>query len=437
MAGALFAAWLMALPLSAARADEPAPAVEPMPATEPASPAEEAAQVAPAAPAPPPMMLFEPRSLALGPFNLTPRLSVSGAYNSNVNLTQYAPVASRVNTIAPSLAVDWTRDEDRYQLGLRAERIHYPDSPANNVRNVEGSLDSVHAIDERSALAWRAALQDWHEDVGNSALGELSPTPNRFLARALGGVWRRNLGERNDGEYRAEVEASVSRKTYLNHRETARAGDVTTHGLVMRYLQAPQPGRRWLGELRLVRARYSAQEMALDNLDARWLLGYQWESPEGNDAEPAELTGVAKAGLQTKRFDVQRPRHWGSTWELGLQWRPRASSLWELGSSRAATDAPGDFSNAVLERRDGLSWTEAWRQDLRSTLSVSGSRQRHFYPGGFWRQDRVAGYDVGFRHDLARQWQWGWTHSVAKRKSNIDGAGFTRRVDAIVIEAAW
>ena len=425
MSGLLFVVWATVMSANTAWADEAPPVVEPAPVVG-AGPAADAAS--------PALVLFEPRSVSLGPFALTPRLSYSGAYNDNINLTEFALVASRVDTWSPSLGVAWTHDEGRYELGLRAERIHYPDSPANNVRNLEGSLDAVHALDERSALAWRAALQDSHEDVGNSALGELSPTPNRFLARVIGGVWRRNLGDENDGSQRLEAEATVSRKTYLNHRETARAGDVTTRGAVLRYLQSTAPSRRWIGELRAVRSRYSLAASALDNRDTRWLVGYQWE---GSDDAPDELSGFAKAGLQTKRFDQVRPSYAGITWELGLQWRPRARTQWELGSSRAAADAPGSGANRVLERRDGVSWTEAWAQTLRTTVSVSGSRQRHAYPGGTWRQDRVADYDVGFRHDLARQLQWGWTHSVAKRRSSIDDLGFTRRVDTVFIECAW
>lgn len=397
-------------------------------------PLSQAEEVVAEPPVPAPLagaMLYEPRPFALGPVAVTPRLGHSQAYNTNVNLTQESPIVSRVSTWSPAVGFSLSGEDSRYDLNLRGEVVRFHASPANDAHNAEATLDAVQVTGERSALAWRASWQDWHEEVGNSALGELNPTPNRFNGRAIGGVWR---ADSEGGEHRFELEATLSRKAYVNHRETTRIGDVTTRGAVLRYLWASQPGTRWLGEWRKVSARYGLREADLDNFDTRWLLGLQWEASE---QAPAELTGLMKVGLQTKHFYRGRPRYWGTTWDASLQWRPRASTVWELGSARAAADAPGDQSNEVLERRDALAWTEAWRQDFRTTLSVSGGRQRHFYPGGFWRQDRVRGYDLGFRHDLARQWQWGWTHSLVHRRSSIDGLNFTRRLDLLVVECAW
>ncbi|MFO1336745.1 MAG: outer membrane beta-barrel protein [Burkholderiaceae bacterium] len=388
-------------------------------------PPPEPGQPAPDAPAP------EPLGWRVGALTLLPRVGLTEAYNDNIDYAESQRQGSRVRTWSPSLGLSLPHGDDRYELALRGELTRYASVPANDVHNAEAVLDAVNLTGEHSAVAWRMAWQDAHEDVGNSPLSELASTPNRFLARALGAVWRLDSA---DGEHRGEFEATVSRKTYLNHRETARVGDVTTRAAVARYLCTVAPATRLLAELRDVGARYSARETALDNADQRWLVGVQREA--GDDPQ-RQLTGGFKLGLQVKQFDRLRPTYEGLTWELGLQWRPRPATQWELASSRIASDAPGDGSNWLLARNDTLAWTELWPHGLRSTLVVSNGRQRHVYPGAFARQDSVRGYDLGLRHEWTPHWQWGWTHSVADRRSAFEGFGFSRRVDALVVEAAW
>lgn len=385
----------------------------------------EPGQPVPDAPAP------DPPGWRVGALTLLPRVGLTEAYNDNVDYAESQRHGSRVRTWSPSLGLSLPRGDDRYELALRGELIRYACVPTSNAHNAEVVLDAVNLAGEHSAVAWRMAWQDAHEEVGNSPLSELSSTPNRFQARAVGAVWR---VDSDDGAQRGEFEATMSRKTYLNHRETTRVGDVTTRAVVARYLFTVAPATRLLAEWRDLGARYSAREAALDNADQRWLLGILRET---SDERPRELTGSLKFGLQNKHFDRLRPTYEGMTWELSLQWRPRQGTEWELASSRHASDAPGDGSNWLLARSDMLAWTQQWSHGLRSTLVVSGGRQRHAYPGAFTRQDRIRGHDLGLRHDLSRQWQWGWNHSVADRRSGFEGFGFSRRVDALVIEAAW
>ncbi len=236
-----------------------------------------------------------PLGWRIGSLTLLPRVGLSEAYNDNIDYAETQRQGSRVQTWSPSLGLSLPQGDDRYEWALRGELTRYASVPANNVHNAEAVMDAVNLTGDHSAVAWRLAWQDAHEEVGNSPLSELSSTPNRFQARAVGAVWR---VDSDDGVQRGEFEATMSRKTYLNHRETARVGDVTTRAAVARYLCTVAPATRLLAELRDVGARYSARETALDNADQRWLLGVQREA---GDDPSRELTGSLKFGLQTKQ----------------------------------------------------------------------------------------------------------------------------------------
>lgn len=434
---------------------------QPAPAPEPA----DAGGALPAA------VLFQPRAMAAGPWMLTPRLGLAGGYNDNVNFspagtaTGKARVTSRYLTATPELtAVLPGEGIDKLEFNLRLEATRFASSPVNDTDNGEASLDGLKLLDPRTAVAWRATAQDSHDAVGATDLNQNAGEPDHFRAWALGAVLRHDS---EDAETRTEVEATLSRKRYLNRRDVTRLGDADTRSLVVRRLWAgaadtgdpPEANggsgqlQRWLAELRLQGADYPGYRglffrsddpavpprpvMPLDNTDTRLVLGSLWEAADG--ASPF-FTGSAKLGWQRKHSSTGRPLVQGVTWDLVAHLQPRASSGIDLASGRVASDAPGDFADAVWIRQQSASWTELWRPDLRSTLAwVRGSNGYRYGSAGLGatgRRDRTESLELGLRLDLRRDWQVGLNWSLARRQSSQAVFDYTRHLTSVMLAVA-
>lgn len=416
-------------------------------------------------------MLFVPGSSQAGPFIVSPRVALAYGFNDNVNLspagsaTGSERVKSRYLTVTPELtAVLPGEGIDKLELNLRLEATRFASSPVNDTDNAETSLDGLKLLDPRTAVAWRATVQDWHDAVGSTDLNQNAGEPDHFRAWALGAVLRHDS---EDAETRTEVEATLSRKRYLNRRDVTRLGDADTRSLVLRRLWAgaadagnpPQANggngqvQRWLAELRLLGADYPGYRglftvpadptepprpvVPLDNTDTRLLLGSLWEAVDG--ASPF-FTGSAKLGWQRKHSGTGRPLVQGVTWDLVAHLQPRASTGIDLASGRVASDAPGDFADAVWIRQQSASWTELWRPDLRSTLAwVRGSNGYRYSSAGLGatgRHDRIESLELGLRLDLRRDWQVGLNWSLARRQSSQAVFDYTRHLTSVMLAVA-
>ena len=120
-------------------------------------------------------------------------------------------------------------------------------------------------------------------------------------------------------------------------------------------------------------------------------------------------------------------------------WQPRASTQWNFSTGRAAADAPGDNANEVVVQQGTLAWTERWRADLRSTLTlVNGDYRYHNFISvdGADRHDSLKSVELGVRYDLRPDLQIGLFFSLARRSSNKPIFDYTRRVNGLVLQLA-
>ncbi|WP_422563301.1 outer membrane beta-barrel protein, partial [Ideonella sp.] len=325
----------------------------PPPWPRPALAAEAPAEVGTDPSAAPVPLAFQPQAVALGPFLVVPQFTLATGRNDNLRLQQRDPLTSRFWVATPGVSVVLPVGDDRYELGLRAEWTRQVDSPLDNTRNAEATLDGQMLLGPQTAMAWKLAAQDWHDVVASASnVFEKPKSADHFRAGALAAVLRHELDENT---VRLEAEATASARRYQNHREVTVAADVDTLQLVARAQQVFAPQRRLGVEARATRARYPWGQLALDNLDRRAYLTGQ--------IEPGEAwSGGLKLGLQHKRFEAQgsytRPAWMGLSWEADLRWQHPRGHQFDWSSQRAASDGPGDAANRVLGVRHQASWTQ-------------------------------------------------------------------------------
>lgn len=403
---------LLAAAAAGARAQPAPPEDSPPPATEAAVPSAEVS--------------FLPAAWPLGDWQLTPQLGLAVGHNSNLRMQATAPLSSAFLAGFPTLSLARSQGDERVQVSWRGEFTRFTASPLDNTANTELGGEGLSLLDSQTALAWRLAWQDWHDAVGQASPDQPADAPDHFRAVAGGAVWRHDAGAA--AQHRVELEPTLSRRRYLNHRALTRRADVDTAGLVGRYLLQTGPAWRVGAELQAVRSHYPDGSDAQSQTD--WRAQAVWQ------AEPLQAVhGSARVGLEHRSFDRQRPDDDRATWALDLHWQARPDTLFDWSATRAAADTPGEGADEAVARRQAWSWTQTWATGLRSTLTASLARNS-YVNAPLPRDDQLRALDLAWRCDLGRRWQAGLNLGWLQRRSSVAEFGFSRRLASLSLTMA-
>ncbi|MBQ0961195.1 outer membrane beta-barrel protein [Ideonella sp. 4Y11] len=368
---------------------------------------------------------FAPPGLRWDAWTLQPQLLVATGHNDNLRLQSAGQRRSAFVALFPTVQLQRQDGSSRLNLGWRAERTTYLSSRLDDSTNTELSADGIHLLGTRTAVAWRAAGQEWHDSVSQPDPSQPALPPDRYLAAAAGLVWRHDLALAEGASPRLELDASASRKRYRTQRALTILADADSASLIGRVLvPLAEPERRAGVELRRLRQRYPNSYQSLSHTDVRLLGLLQWEPT-------AEWSGQLQAGPQQRRFDRLRPTQGLLSWSGELRWQATPRRSLELGGQREASDVPGDGADAVLGTRWQLAWHEQWGA-TRASLTLAQVRS-HYVNGFQPRDDRLRSADLALRHDLGRHWQVGLNLGWLQRRSSISGFDFTRQLGSVVL----
>lgn len=369
--------------------------------------------------------VFAPAGLPWGEWTLLPQVLVAAGHNDNLRLQSAGQRRSAFVALYPTLQLQHQDGEGRLNLAWRAEHTTYLSSRLDDSVNTELSAEGVHLLGPRTALAWRAAGQEWHDSVSQPDPSKPAAAPDRYLAAATGVVWRHDLAVAEGAVPRLELDTSLSRKRYRTQRELTILADADTASLIGRVLVPLAEAERRAGlEVRRLRQRYPNSFQSLSHTDVRVMALVQWEPT-------AEWSGQAQLGPQRRRFDRLRPTQGLLTWSADLRWQASAQRSLELGWQREASDVPGDGADAVV----GTRWQAAWHEQqgaTRASLTLAQVDSR--YVNGFQpREDQLRSADLALRHDLSRRWQIGLNLGWLQRRSTVAGFDFTRQLASVVL----
>lgn len=373
---------------------------------------------------------YRPGAWTVSGWSVTPQLAIAGGFNSNLRAQSAQIIASPFEVVIPDVSAARVDGDDQWQLGWHAEATRFTRSRADDTLNQELSTSGLQVLGPRTALAWHAAWQDWHETLGLADADEAAPTPEHFHAEAVGAVWRHDFGVGDAPGLRLEAEPTLSRKRYLDHRDLTASADADTGTLVLRGLQREDVTHRGGVELRALRTHYPTDKSLLSNTAWRAFGLMQVDAAEGADASP--WSGSAAAGLEWRRFDSVRGPYRGAAWDAHAQWNGSPDLAWTFATSRGAADAPGEHVDEVVTTRVSTGVGIDVRTTWHGSLTLSESHD-HYVASQLPRDDEVHAVDLQVRHDLARNWQVAVNAGWLQRHSEFEAFGFTRRLWSVVL----
>lgn len=328
-------------------------------------------------------------------FAIVPQIYAAAGYDDNIYNQENDTTSSNIYIVRPSFKFGVDDGINRYGGFYSLSSGSYSNSSDDNYIDHTFGLLAHTEFTDRHRTDFKFSFANLHEDRGSglsegnsSAINE----PLKYnelnadgyyqfggmsaLMRIGGGVEFNNKTYQNftavtkyndlsSLKFYADADYQVASITYLTF-------DISTSDINYTHLE---PG-----------------EDSQDSVDSRALIGFRW-------AGLGKTSATMKAGYQYKTFDSdERENFSGSTFELGLTWKPLQYSTFEANFSRDAEDSDTD-GDYILVLASSIGWKHQWTEDFDSNLRFNYSDEDYI---GYTRIDKTKSLSLGLNYDLTR-----------------------------------
>jgi polysaccharide biosynthesis protein VpsM len=307
----------------------------------------------------------EAASIYVGPFDVTPTLSINVENNDNIfsesagnetsaTLTRFVP---GVTAIADDGVV-------RYSLGYQLENGRYSGVDNNNYtdHNLEAKID--WRLDIRHLIEFGGTESRGHDErtvdsVNGLNATELDKTKSRELSAnytfgSEGAIGRLSIG------------FTTNSLRYLTNRQTTNVLESDTDTINARFSVGFGASSKALVEIVDTDNSFRANEVN-DRQDRRYLVGVEWE-----------VSDLIKGNVRLGRSQSDLINTVGDTsssvGEASITWSPVEHSVFTLSANRAAQNTENNIGSFVERSEVLLGWD--YRVNDRLTAAVSTGRQR-------------------------------------------------------------
>jgi len=361
----------------------------------------------------------------LGAFRLFPTLGLSAGFDSNTALTNGEEIDSWFTRVSPSARLERGSDDNRFSVSATADFATYSDSSRDNYGDYGVRADWVFSPAIKHALALDAGLNWAHDQRGTGAReGDLALIERDVDEYRVSNIDARYRYGSSGARGSLEFDVGARDREYLNNRIYTFARDLTETRIGGEF--GWRIASKTSAVIRAEQGNIDYDQASLDSTERRYLAGVRFEPT-------AKLSGTLLAGRLTKDFDdSSREDFSGSSWRVGVQFKPRTYSTIELSSARETdeTNGSGDF---ILRRDLALSWTHAWNARLSTGLDGGVSNEQH-EPS--FREDKGSFLGVSANY-LLRPWlRGGASYRTFSRSSDVNEFDYNRNLLMISLEAS-
>lgn len=369
--------------------------------------------------------------LHIGPFRVLPTAGLSFGYESNVALQDRNAKSANFSRFSPGVRLETGGERNLLSFTYTGEYQRYSGSSQDNYRDSRFGVDWFYNPVLRHAFALDASVRYSHDQRGSAAregdLALLNLDADRYRTTELGGKYRFGT-ELSRGQL--ELEASTGSRTYLNNRIYTRFRDYDTDkiGAGFNFRLAPHTS----AVLKIDQTRYNYDfdfldaNGSLDNRERHYYVGVRWDAT-------ARTTGTVLFGRVRKSFDdPTREDFSGSSWKVGVQWRPRTYSTIDFTANRETdeTNGVGDF---ILRRDYTAGWSHEWNDRFRTTLDGGFGTERHEPTP---RVDDLRFWGVSAAYELQSHLRVGAGYHSYNRDSNVDNLNYDRSLWLLSLEGS-
>ncbi len=382
---------------------------------------------------------LEPNGIPFGPFRAYPSLSYDLKYEDNVYRTESNEQDAWVNVLTPAIELRGLSGPNAYVLGYELSKAWYSeDGGRNDYLHHRLYANAALEFATRHHLDLNYEFKDWTDPRGTDFEADevvdvvrdtaAGTDVDEWHQHQLGGTYTFGAPSARG---RLELHADQAWRRYDNNGQEYRDRDATTLGAT--FYARVMPKTSLLFEVAQTDIDYVNEGAAppgstsLDSTERRYLAGVTWDAT-------AKTTGTAKVGYLTKDFDDgSRDDFSGSSWEVGVTWRPLTYSAVDLTTSRSTSEQTTGTDDYVLTKDFGIAWTHDWGVRLSTKFDAKWAWDEYNTTD---REDDRSTYGMGLTYALNRWLDLGASYRYLERDSSAAGKDYDNNTFMLTVKAA-
>lgn len=308
-----------------------------------------------------PVTHWDPAGIKAEPFVVTPWLGLAYGRDSNVGLSNTAPVSSSLVVVNPNLSVVAEGAMKRYSVYYTGNWARYASSSKDNFNdnkvgaeaenewtgrlNTRFKADYVAGHDPRNAFRLGAAPEHWQMPSAQGAVHYGAPEATGQL----------------------EFEAGMASKRYTTNRALTVAYDRDIRDMSGKFLY--KLGAATHANFRLAERRNDYQNpisFGRNSTEQKIQAGVSWDAT-------SKTSGSVMVGSMSKKFDsglISQGR--GLAWDADLKWEPLTYSTVAVSGGRNFTETM-DVGNYIIVRDFGAAWNHDWSHGIETALTYTNA----------------------------------------------------------------
>jgi polysaccharide biosynthesis protein VpsM len=382
----------------------------------------------------------------MGAFKFRPTIGLTFGTDSNVSRVQNNEVDSPVTIFSPAFRFDSGSEVRSLSLAYEADIGRYSDSKIDDYDDHLLSLSGRYAPTARWNFDGEGHYNRGHDPRGvNSRQGRLASlaiAPDEWTRRGVsGGVDFGAPGARGG----VRLGLGTDDIAYRNNQSFARDADRSEDYIRGEFLYRLGAKTRAFLQARNNNIDYDRTRtrlnrvLDLDSSERLYSLGLEFDAT-------AKITGRAAVQRINKDFDDRSIKDFSGTgYEIGLQFRPRSYSVFDLSASRRTDEAVNFIpqssftaadTNFLLVNDLTLGWTHNWTERFQTGVDIGTQRDKFRVQNADVRSDRAQFFGVNVDYRLQPWLGIGAGYRSYDRDSKSNEFDFDRDEFLLSLEAS-
>lgn len=344
-------------------------------------------------------------------------ITVNTFFDDNVTVAPTNEISTFGLLVIPHLKYELKNNKNRFLMDYALLAATYEGSNEDDYIDNRFQLGYEYTPTKRISTGIRGEYFDTRDSRGTGG------AEGTAVVSANPDEWHHYLVEGNlaygsrESTGRAELDLGLVNKTYDTNRATTFVRDREDIYANARLYYRIMPKTSLVLEGRTRYYDYDRDAAGVASLDSHTnsaLLGVTWKSTY-------KTTGTALIGYSKKKFDSDsRADGDDLTWELGVQWKPKSFSTFNLSTSRSFGETNG-AGNYISTDAIDASWNHRWHKlsPKFSTLVEIGYSEDSFDEAIAERSDDYLNLGLSANYKMRRWLDLGAGYRYSERDSSF------------------
>ena len=364
--------------------------------------------------------------IKLGTGYLYPIFDMTLSHDDNIFLQESQEKSSNIVLVSPKFKYELEGEASLLSFNLNVDEAHYLSSHDDDYTDLDTMAQAAFFPSSRVTVIGSARYGEGHEARGSEGTAGATATvfkhPNEYHEKEFAGQLHYGIEEL--GAPRAEIELSHRDRKFDNNRAQTRSDDIKANELKASLFYKVMPNTSLL--LEGAAADYVYENGTRDSKKYRLLAGLEW-------AATYQTTGVLKVGWSEKDFDSSNFRDpSGSSWEVGIRWRPLSYSEFTLSTSKDFNNVSAGSGSYSGDKVLALSWRHEWFGHFSTTADVIFSESKY---GAIARENEINTYGLKAEYQAKQNLRFSLGYTYSERDSNQAGLDYDSNV--VGLHMSW